>query len=77
MVAAEPVRQKTLKKFIKLTSRFGFSQQALAPGYSLAENFVFVSCAYREGNPILVDWRGRVCCGYIHAGDEDIDIKIA
>ncbi|KAL5082599.1 hypothetical protein RYX36_011020 [Vicia faba] len=76
MVAAEPVRQKTLKRFLELTGPYGLSQKAMAPGYGLAENCVFVSCAFGEGSPILVDWQGRVCCGYIHQGNADIDIRI-
>ncbi|OIW08663.1 hypothetical protein TanjilG_03339 [Lupinus angustifolius] len=76
MVAAEPVRQKTLKRFIKLTIPFGLSQKVMAPGYGLAENSVFVSCAFGEGRPIIIDWQGRVCCGYIHPEDADIDIRI-
>ncbi|RDX95598.1 fadD28, partial [Mucuna pruriens] len=76
MVAAEPVRLKTLKRFLDLTSPFGLSQKVMAPGYGLAENCVFVSCAFGKGCPILVDWQGRVCCGYVHPGDADIDIRI-
>ncbi|KAM2350617.1 hypothetical protein ACFXTH_005541 [Malus domestica] len=76
MVAAEPVRQKTLKRFVELTRPFGLSQEVMAPGYGLAENCVFVSCAYGEGKPIMVDWQGRVCCGYVNPGDEDVDIRI-
>ncbi|XWS73491.1 hypothetical protein CRYUN_Cryun02cG0133800 [Craigia yunnanensis] len=76
MVAAEPVRQRTLKRFIELTHPFGLSQEVMAPGYGLAENCVFVSCAYGEGKPILVDWQGRVCCGYIDPDNQDVDIKI-
>nr|KYP58460.1 Putative fatty-acid--CoA ligase fadD25 [Cajanus cajan] len=76
MVAAEPVRVKTLKKFLELTSPFGLSQKVMAPGYGLAENCVFVSCAFGEGCPIVVDWQGRVCCGYVHPGDADVDIRI-
>ncbi|KAK7402222.1 hypothetical protein VNO78_14311 [Psophocarpus tetragonolobus] len=76
MVAAEPVRLKTMKRFLDLTSPFGLSQKVMAPGYGLAENCVFVSCAFGEGYPILVDWQGRVCCGYIHPGSADIDIRI-
>ncbi|AES67729.2 AMP-binding enzyme [Medicago truncatula] len=76
MVAAEPVRQKTLKRFLELTGPYGLSQKAMAPGYGLAENCVFVSCAFGEGNPIFVDWQGRVCCGYIHPGNADVDIRI-
>ena len=76
MVAAEPVRQKTLKRFIELTTPFGLSQKVMAPGYGLAENCVFVSCAFGEGMPIIVDWQGRVCCGYVHPADTDIDIRI-
>ncbi|XP_059665191.1 uncharacterized protein LOC132311333 [Cornus florida] len=76
MIAAEPVRQKTLKRFVELTGPFGLSQEVMAPGYGLAENCVFVSCAYGEGKPILVDWQGRVCCGYVDPNDEDIDIRI-
>ncbi|XVF69705.1 hypothetical protein PTKIN_Ptkin11bG0103600 [Pterospermum kingtungense] len=76
MVAAEPVRQGTLQRFIKLTRPFGLSQEVMAPGYGLAENCVFVSCAYGEGKPILVDWQGRVCCGYVDKDNEDVDIRI-
>ncbi|XP_028056376.1 uncharacterized protein LOC114260445 [Camellia sinensis] len=78
MVAAESrsVRQKTLKRFVELTSSFGLSQEVMAPGYGLAENCVFVSCAYGEGIPILVDWQGRVCCGYVNPDDADVDIRI-
>ncbi|EYU46303.1 hypothetical protein MIMGU_mgv1a021307mg [Erythranthe guttata] len=76
MVAAEPVRQKTLKKFIELTSPHGLSEYVLAPGYGLAENCVFVSCAYGEGKPILVDWQGRVSCGYVDYADRDVDVRI-
>lgn len=76
MVAAEPVRQKTLKRFVELTAPFGLSQEIMAPGYGLAENCVFVSCAYGEGKPILVDWQGRVCCGYANNNDLDVDIRI-
>ncbi|KAJ9139715.1 hypothetical protein P3X46_030424 [Hevea brasiliensis] len=76
MIAAEPVRQKTLKKFIELTRPFGLSQEVMAPGYGLAENCVFVSCAYGEGKPILIDWQGRVCCGYANPNDADVDIRI-
>ncbi|KAM1805985.1 hypothetical protein ACFX11_029181 [Malus domestica] len=76
MVAAEPVRQKTLKRFVELTRPFGFSQKVMAPGYGLAENCVFVSCAYGEEKPIMVDWQGRVCCGYVNPNDEDVDIRI-
>lgn len=76
MVAAEPVRQKTLKNFIELTRPFGLSQRVMAPGYGLAENCVFVSCAYGEGRPILVDWQGRVGCGYVNQNEADVDVKI-
>ncbi|KAI3705436.1 hypothetical protein L1987_75673 [Smallanthus sonchifolius] len=76
MIAAEPVRQKTLMKFIQLTAPFGLSQHVMAPGYGLAENCVYVCCAYGEKKPILIDWQGRVCCGYVGPSDEDVDIKI-
>ncbi|MED6209626.1 hypothetical protein PIB30_056565 [Stylosanthes scabra] len=76
MVAAEPVRQKTLKRFVELTSPFGLSEKVMAPGYGLAENCVFVSCAFGERKPIIVDWQGRVCCGYTQQENEDIDIRI-
>ncbi|KAK2992137.1 hypothetical protein RJ640_026769 [Escallonia rubra] len=76
MIAAEPVRQKTLRRFIELTSPFGLSQEVMAPGYGLAENCVFVNCAYGEGKPIAVDWQGRVCCGYVRRNDADVDIRI-
>ncbi|KAI7736757.1 hypothetical protein M8C21_012632 [Ambrosia artemisiifolia] len=76
MIAAEPVRQKTLMKFIQLTAPFGLSQHVMAPGYGLAENCVYVCCAYGEKKPILIDWQGRVCCGYVRPSDDDVDIKI-
>ncbi|OVA06663.1 AMP-dependent synthetase/ligase [Macleaya cordata] len=76
MVAAEPVRQKTLKRFVELTRPFQLSQEVMAPGYGLAENCVFVSCAFGEGNPIMVDWHGRVCCGYVDPNNPDVDIRI-
>ncbi|XVF04642.1 hypothetical protein REPUB_Repub05bG0102300 [Reevesia pubescens] len=76
MVAAEPVRQRTLKRFVELTHPFGLSQEVMAPGYGLAENCVFVSCAYGEGKPIFVDWQGRVCCGYVDPDNQDVDIRI-
>ncbi|KAA8549564.1 hypothetical protein F0562_001418 [Nyssa sinensis] len=76
MVAAEPVRPKTLKRFIEITRPFGLSQEVMAPGYGLAENCVYVSSAFGEGQPILVDWQGRVCCGYVDPNDPDIDIRI-
>lgn len=76
MIAAEPIRATTLRKFLKLTQSFGLSQEVLSPGYGLAENCVYVSSAYGEGKEIMVDWQDRVCCGYINSGDEDVDIKI-
>lgn len=76
MISAEPVRKKTLKKFIEISQSFGLSQEVMAPGYGLAENCVFVSCAFGEGKPILIDWEGRVCCGYICPNDSDVNIRI-
>lgn len=76
MVAAEPVRQKTLKRFVELTLPYGLLQEVMAPGYGLAENCVFVSCAFGEGKPIFVDWQGRVCCGYVSSDDPDVQVKI-
>ncbi|KAK9170077.1 hypothetical protein Syun_002217 [Stephania yunnanensis] len=76
MVAAEPVRQKTLRSFIELTQPFGLTEEVMAPGYGLAENCVFVSCAFGERKPILIDWQGRVCCGYVNPNDPDVDIRI-
>ncbi|KAI4340550.1 hypothetical protein MLD38_025375 [Melastoma candidum] len=76
MVAAEPVRQITLKRFLELTRPFGLSEEVMAPGYGLAENCVFVTCAYGRKKPILVDWQGRVCCGYADPNDVDVDIRI-
>lgn len=76
MVAAEPVRQTTVKRFVELTRPFGLSQGVMAPGYGLAENCVFVSCAYGQGKPIILDWQGRVCCGYVDQNDPDVDIRI-
>ncbi|XP_042447175.1 uncharacterized protein LOC122032000 [Zingiber officinale] len=76
MISAEPVRKKTLKRFIEISQSFGLSQEVMAPGYGLAENCVFVSCAFGEGKPILIDWEGRVCCGYSCPNDSDVDIRI-
>ncbi|KAL0550754.1 hypothetical protein IC582_009815 [Cucumis melo] len=76
MIAAEPVRKTTLKKFLELTVPFGLTEEKMAPGYGLAENCVFVSCAFGEGIPIFVDWQGRVCCGYVDQDNTDIDIRI-
>ncbi|KAM0942933.1 putative AMP-dependent synthetase/ligase, amine oxidase, phosphopantetheine binding ACP [Dioscorea sansibarensis] len=76
MVAAEPVRQKTIKRFIELCHPFGLSQEVMAPGYGLAENCVFVSCAFGEGKPVFVDWQGRICCGYVDSNDADVKIHI-
>ncbi|GAA0160207.1 hypothetical protein LIER_16812 [Lithospermum erythrorhizon] len=76
MVGAEPVRHQTLKKFVEITAPLGLSEWVMAPGYGLAENCVFVNCGFGEGKPILVDWQGRVCCGYPSNSNEDIDIRI-
>ncbi|GFZ20652.1 hypothetical protein Acr_28g0013570 [Actinidia rufa] len=76
MIAAEPVRPKTLKRFIDLTQPYGLSQEVIAPGYGLAENCVYVSSAFGEPKPIFVDWQGRICCGYVDPNDTDVDIRI-
>ncbi|XP_042015983.1 uncharacterized protein LOC121763959 [Salvia splendens] len=71
MVAAEPIRAATMRKFLELTHPFGLSQEVMAPGYGLAENCVYVCSAYGESREILVDWEERVCCGYISRDDDD------
>ncbi|CAI9290165.1 unnamed protein product [Lactuca saligna] len=76
MVAAEPVRSKTLKRFIELTQGFGLSQEVMAPGYGMAENSVYISCAYGNGEPIFQDWQRRICCGFVNSNDADVDIRI-
>ncbi|KAI3791351.1 hypothetical protein L2E82_05117 [Cichorium intybus] len=77
MVAAEPVRSKTLKRFIELTRCFGLSQEVMAPGYGMAENSVYISCAYGNGEPVFQDWQGRICCGYVDGDvDDDVDVRI-
>ncbi|XP_057809111.1 uncharacterized protein LOC131023584 [Salvia miltiorrhiza] len=77
MVAAEPIRAATMRKFLELTQPFGLSQEVMAPGYGLAENCVYVCSAYGEGREILVDWQERVCCGYISLDDDDgVRVKI-
>ncbi|KAL0461006.1 UNVERIFIED_CONTAM: Long-chain-fatty-acid--AMP ligase FadD28 [Sesamum latifolium] len=77
MVAAEPIRATTMRKFLDLTQPFGLSQEVMAPGYGLAENCVYVCSAYGEGKEIMVDWQDRVCCGYINQDhDADVHIKI-
>ncbi|KAI3421631.1 uncharacterized protein J3R85_011981, partial [Psidium guajava] len=55
---------------------FPYVKEAMAPGYGLAENCVFVSCAYGKRKSILVDWQGRICCGYVDPNDADVDIRI-
>ncbi|KAM3379394.1 hypothetical protein P3S68_011808 [Capsicum galapagoense] len=54
----------------------GLSREVIAPGYGLAENCVYVNSAYGEGLPILVDWQGKVCCGYANVHTADAEIKI-
>uniref|UniRef100_A0A0D3FWZ1 4-coumarate--CoA ligase n=1 Tax=Oryza barthii TaxID=65489 RepID=A0A0D3FWZ1_9ORYZ len=76
MIAAEPVRQKTVRRFIELTQPFGLSEGVLAPGYGLAENCVYVTCAFGECKPVFIDWQGRVCCGYVEQDDTDTLIRI-
>ncbi|XP_047319723.1 uncharacterized protein LOC124923793 [Impatiens glandulifera] len=76
MVAAEPIRVKTLKRFIELTQPLGLCQEVIAPGYGLAENCVYVSSAFGEGKPIYQDWQRRICCGYVNSNDPDVDIRI-
>ncbi|KAF0890511.1 hypothetical protein E2562_002868 [Oryza meyeriana var. granulata] len=76
MIAAEPVRQKTVRRFIELTEPFGLSEGVLAPGYGLAENCVYVTCAFGECKPVFIDWQGRVCCGYVVQDDADTLIRI-
>ncbi|XP_057823986.2 uncharacterized protein LOC131036178 [Cryptomeria japonica] len=76
MISAEPVRQKTLRRFVELLGPCGLGEEVLAPGYGLAENSVFVSVAWGAGKPIYVDWQGRVCCGYVERNDPDVDIRI-
>ncbi|XP_048557931.1 uncharacterized protein LOC125538701 [Triticum urartu] len=76
MIAAEPVRQKTVRRFIELTQPLGLSEGVLAPGYGLAENCVYVCCAFGECKPVFIDMQGRICCGYIEQDDPDIDIRI-
>ncbi|MCO5574407.1 hypothetical protein L7F22_028192 [Adiantum nelumboides] len=75
MVSAEPIRSKTIKSFIETLHKFGLKEQVIAPGYGLAENCVFVSCAWGGQQPIWTDWQGRVCCGYVKHR-EDMDIRI-
>lgn len=79
MVAAEPIRAGTMRKFLELTRPFGLSEEVMAPGYGLAENCVYVCSAYGEGKGILVDWEERVCCGYItreEGEDDDVCVRI-
>ncbi|PNT61291.1 hypothetical protein BRADI_5g13250v3 [Brachypodium distachyon] len=76
MIAAEPVRQKTCRRFIELTQPLGLSEGVLAPGYGMAENCVYICCAFGECKPVFIDWQGRVCCGYVEKDDADIDIRI-
>ncbi|XP_057823992.2 uncharacterized protein LOC131036185 [Cryptomeria japonica] len=76
MASAEPVRHKTLRRFLELLGPCGLGEEVLAPGYGLAENSVFVSVAWGAGKPIYVDWQGRVCCGYVERNDPDVDIRI-
>ncbi|KAI5057660.1 hypothetical protein GOP47_0027675 [Adiantum capillus-veneris] len=78
MVSAEPIRSRTLKDFVTMLVTSGLQEEVIAPGYGLAENCVFVCCAWGSHQPILMDWQGKVCCGYVepHHNKEDIDIRI-
>ncbi|KAL7084478.1 hypothetical protein ACP275_14G225100 [Erythranthe tilingii] len=76
MVAAEPIRAETMRRFLMLTQPFGLDRGAMAPGYGLAENCVYVCSAYGEGEEMLVDWKERVCCGYTDNNDDEVQIKI-
>ncbi|KAK6138364.1 hypothetical protein DH2020_027893 [Rehmannia glutinosa] len=76
MVAAEPIRATTMRKFLELVQPFELPQEVMAPGYGLAENCVYVCSTYGEGKAMLVDWQERVCCGYVNQDDADVDIKI-
>ncbi|EFJ28539.1 hypothetical protein SELMODRAFT_410953 [Selaginella moellendorffii] len=76
MVSAEPVRSSTLKRFLKTMESSGLKEEVVAPGYGLAENCVFVSVAWGRGRPLVVDWQGKVCCGYVDRGNPDVDVRI-
>lgn len=76
MASAEPVRPKTMKRFVELLGPCGLGEEVLAPGYGLAENSVFVCVAWGAGKPIYLDWQGRVCCGYVEQNNPDADIRI-
>ncbi|KAJ7947517.1 4-coumarate--coa ligase-like 1 [Quillaja saponaria] len=69
MVAAEPVRQKTMIKFIELTRPYGLSQEVLGPVRLELLQWLLVMGG-------LAVWQGRVCCGYVMPTDIDVDIRI-
>jgi acyl-CoA synthetase (AMP-forming)/AMP-acid ligase II len=75
LIAAEPVRQKTVKRFLELTQPLGYLKVYLHLDMAWLRT-VFVSCAFGECMPIFIDWRGRVCCGYVDPDDTDVAIKI-
>ncbi|OAE25147.1 hypothetical protein AXG93_3217s1640 [Marchantia polymorpha subsp. ruderalis] len=69
MVGAEPINSQTLKGFVETFWDAGVREQIFAPGFGLAENCVFICCAYGRNQPIRVDSQGRVSCGHIESGE--------
>ncbi|KAG6555213.1 hypothetical protein Mapa_003253 [Marchantia paleacea] len=69
MVGAEPINSQTMKGFVETFWDAGLREQSFAPGFGLAENCVFICCAYGRNQPIKVDSEGRVSCGYIESGE--------
>ncbi|MDH7486315.1 MAG: fatty acyl-AMP ligase [Anaerolineae bacterium] len=51
---AEPVRHETLQRFAEAFAPCGFRQEALYPGYGLAEATLFVSGGRREDPPVFL-----------------------
>ncbi|CAM6111386.1 unnamed protein product [Calypogeia fissa] len=64
MVGAEPICSKTMRGFVETFWDAGVREQIFAPGFGMAENGVFICCAFGRNRPMLMDSDGRVCCGY-------------
>ncbi|CAM6097433.1 unnamed protein product [Calypogeia fissa] len=64
MVGAEPICSKTMRGFVETFWDSGVREEIFAPGFGMAENCVFICCAFGRNRPMLMDSEGRVGCGY-------------
>jgi acyl-CoA synthetase (AMP-forming)/AMP-acid ligase II len=64
MVGAEPISSQTMREFVQTFWDAGVREEIFAPGFGMAENCVFICCAFGRNRPMLMDSEGRVGCGY-------------